>query len=993
MATNVFELFAKLSLDSSEFESGLTKAKDHASGFGKILSGAAKAGVAAIGAATTAVAGFAGASIKAGASFDSSMSQVAATMGFTVEELNTEGSAAAKTFEQLSSFAQEMGSTTAFSASQAADALNYMALAGYSAEKSMDMLPNVLNLAAAGGIDLAYASDMVTDAASALGLTTEQTGVMIDQFAAAASKSNTSVAQLGEAILTIGATAANVKGGTQELSTVLGALADNGIKGSEGGTHLRNMLLSLQTAAENGKVAFGDFSVQVYDADGNMRSMIDIIEDMKSGMNGMSQEAKDALISGVFNKTDLSSINALLNTSTERFEELGAAIEDSAGAAEDMAKIQLDNLQGDITLFKSALEGAQIAISDELTPSLREFVQFGSQGLSDLTAAFKEGGLSGAMESFGNILSEGLTMVVEGLPSAVNAGLELLKAVGQGIMDNIDVIVFAAWDVVETLMNSLVDATSGQESKIYEILSWIVGAFVENSMGIIDAGFQLIENLALGMANALPEYIPEMIDRIFTIFERLLQPGNISKLVNAGVSLIKGLLQGLINGAKMLIAWLPSIIKSVLDALKTAVPQIMQAAIDLIGMLVESLPEIISGLLNAIPDIIQMVVDTLVTLLPVLIDGVIQLVTMLADNLPQILTAIIDALPMIIQSVIDGLMELIPALVQGAIQLTIGVLSHLPEIIAAIIQAIPQIIEAIITGFMPLSDRVVELFSNIGTAISDWWSQKKADIANGWTEFIGNVKTWFEQLPYNLGYALADMIVKLGEWYTEAKEWVATSVSKFIESIVNWFAGLPNKIWNWLSETIKRIGTWITDTDAKVKAELPVVIEGIVKFFEELPGRAWDWGVDMINNFISGIGAMAQQAWDAVEGFAQGIADRLGFSEPELGPLSDFHTYAPDMMDLFAQGIRDNADVVNDAIADNFDFSDAIVSPEVDYQQVYQSNTEGALNQMISLLQQLVDKDYIIEPDEANIFRVVEKQNRQRTKATGYNSLAMVGGQ
>jgi hypothetical protein len=167
-----------------------------------------------------------------------------------------------------------------------------------------------------------------------------------------------------------------------------------------------------------------------------------------------------------------------------------------------------------------------------------------------------------------------------------------------------------------------------------------------------------------------------------------------------------------------------------------------------------------------------------------------------------------------------------------------------------------------------------------------------------------------------------------------------------------------------------------------------------VKFFEELPGKAWDWGVDMINNFINGIGAMAQQAWDAVEGFAQGIADRLGFSEPELGPLSDFHTYAPDMMDLFAQGIRDNADVVNDAIADNFDFSDAIVSPQVDYQQIYQSNAESALNQMVGLLQQIVDNGLGVElaPEADGIFRVVEKQNRQRTKATGYNSLAMAGG-
>lgn len=987
---NVFDLYAKISLDTSQYKAGLEDAKKSTGGLGSaIKSGfgsAVKVAGAALTAASTAVVGFGTAAVNAGATFDSSMSQVAATMGKTVDEIG-----------ELRDFAQEMGSTTAFSASQAADALNYMALAGYDAETSMSMLPNVLNLAAAGGIELATASDMVTDAQSALGLSLDETSEMVDKMAAASSRSNTSVAQLGEAFLTIGATARNLAGGTTELSTVLGVLADNGIKGAEGGTHLRNAILSLQTPTKAGTEALAALGMtydDMYDSAGNMRALPEIFMELQGKMEGMTQASKDAIVSGLFNKADLASINALLGTSADRWEELSAAIDDSAGAAQKMADTQLDNLQGDVTLFKSALEGAQIAISDELTPSLREFVQFGSEGLSQLTSAFKEGGLEGAMSALGNTLSQGLSMIVKGLPSAVNAGMELLKALAQGLMDNIDVIVFAAWDIVEMLMNSLVEATSGQDSKIFEIIDWIVGAFVENSMGIIDAGFQLIANLAEGIANALPEFIPATIDNLFTILERILAPNNINNLISAGVTLIKSLMQGMINGLKMIVAWLPDIFKAILNAVKTALPQIIEGAVELVTMLVESLPEIITGLLEAIPEMIQMIIDTIITLLPVFIDGLIQLVSAIADNLPQILTAIIDALPMIIQSVIDGLMELVPALVQGAIQLTIGVLTHLPEIIAAIIQAIPQIIEAIITGFLPLSDRVVGLFSDIGTSISEWWGQKKQDIANGWTEFIGNVKTWFEQLPYNLGVALADMILKLGEWYTEAKDWVATSLSKVIESIVNWFAGLPRKIWNWLVEVITKIGNWITDTDAKVKEEIPKIIENIAHFFEELPSRAWNWGVDMITNFVDGIKHMAQQAWDAVEGFAQGIADRLGFSEPELGPLSNFHTYAPDMMKLFAEGIADNADIVNDAIEKNFDFSDAIVSPEVDYQRVYQSDTTSALNQVVALLQEILDggMDISLEGDAREIFRVVETQNRQRTKATGYNSLAMAGG-
>lgn len=260
--------------------------------FSGALGSAVQMGVNAIAGLSNAVIGFGKSTVNAGMSFDSSMSQVAATMGYSLEELNTVGSEASATFEQLSTFAQEMGSTTAFSASEAADAINYMALAGYDAETSMQMLPNVLNLAAAGGIDLASASDMVTDAQSALGLSLDETSIMVDQMAAAASKSNTSVQQLGDAFLTIGANAKSLSGGTTELATALGILADNGIKGTEGGTHLRNIMLALNPTTDKAAAAWEALGVSAYDADGNLRPLEDTFADLNEAMEGMTDQEK-----------------------------------------------------------------------------------------------------------------------------------------------------------------------------------------------------------------------------------------------------------------------------------------------------------------------------------------------------------------------------------------------------------------------------------------------------------------------------------------------------------------------------------------------------------------------------------------------------------------------------------------------------------------------------------------------------------------------------
>lgn len=554
------------------------------------LGNAAKIGAAAIAGATTAIGAFGKASVDAGMQFDSSMSQVAATMGFSTDELNKSGSEAQKTFQQLRDFAQEMGSTTAFSASEAADALNYMALAGYDANTSMKMLPNVLNLAAAGGIDLASASDMVTDAQSALGLSLEETGVMVDQMAAASSKSNTSVAQLGEAFLTIGANAKSLSGGTQELSTALGILADNGIKGAEGGTHLRNIMMALNPTTDKAKDAWEQLGISAYDAQGNLRPLEDTFGDLNKAMEGMTDQEKTAMLSKMFNKTDLASVNALLATQSERWDELSGAIGDASGAAQDMAGVQLDNLSGDITLFQSALEGAKIAVSDQLTPSLREFVQFGSEGLSELTQSFKADGLTGAMEKFGELLSELLNKIIEMLPDMINAGIKLIDALGQGIMDNLPLILDSAIQIV-TMLGTYI---------------------IEHLDELIETGVQIIVTLALALADALPELIPTLVDTVLYIADILID--NIDLLVDAAIAIMVGLAEGIINALPRLIEKAPEIILKFADALIRNVPKLLKAAGEMIISLIKGLNDNLPDLLDAGANLIIKLIEKFMTL-------------------------------------------------------------------------------------------------------------------------------------------------------------------------------------------------------------------------------------------------------------------------------------------------------------------------------------------------------------------------------------------
>ena len=423
-------------------------------------------------------------------------------MGKTMEELESDIQTVTIGSEEwtgsLRDFAKKMGAETKFSATEAADALNYMALAGYDTKTSMETLPTVLNLAAAGGMDLATASDMVTDTQSALGLSLEETGVMVDQMAKAASKSNTSVAQLGDAMLKIGATARNIKGGTQELSTVLGVLADNGIKGSEGGTHLRNMLLSLQNPTDDAKGILDELGVSIYDSEGNMRSMIDVIGDLREDTEGLSQESKDAIVSGIFNKTDLAAVNALLGTSEERFRELSGAIGEASGAAKDMAETQLDNLSGDITIMQSAMEGLKIAISDGATPALRESVQ----GITEVIGGLND--LVSGVEGGSDRIKNGFAQVLAGIRTALPAIVEMFGSIMSAILEAIPDLVNSIVKILPSLFDKILTAIEGMIPNLMKVLPDLINVLADLGAKLAEHIPEILAELAKGIINCIP---------------------------------------------------------------------------------------------------------------------------------------------------------------------------------------------------------------------------------------------------------------------------------------------------------------------------------------------------------------------------------------------------------------------------------------------------------------------------------------------------------
>lgn len=328
---------------------------------------------------TAAVGGLGAAAVKVASDFDSAMSQVAAVSGATGKDL-----------EALRDKAREMGSKTKFSASEAAEAMNYMAMAGWKTGDMLSGIEGIMNLAAASGEDLATTSDIVTDALTALGLSAEDSGHFADILAAASSNANTNVAMMGETFKYCAPVAGALGFSAEDTAEAIGLMANAGIKSSQAGTAMRSMMTNLTGEVKFVGDAFGELTIQTTNTDGSMRSLGDILADCRAAFSQMSESEKAANAEALVGKNAMSGFLAVMNAAPGDIEKLNSAINNCDGTAEKMAATMQDNLAGQLTILKSQLEELAISIGEILMPYIRQIVGW-IQGLVDWLNSLDEG--------------------------------------------------------------------------------------------------------------------------------------------------------------------------------------------------------------------------------------------------------------------------------------------------------------------------------------------------------------------------------------------------------------------------------------------------------------------------------------------------------------------------------------------------------------------------------------------------------------------------
>nr|DAV36014.1 MAG TPA: minor tail protein [Caudoviricetes sp.] len=455
------------------------------------------------------------------------MSKVSAISGATGDSL-----------QSLTDKAKEMGAKTKFSASESASALQYMAMAGWNTESMLNGIDGIMNLAAADGLDLATTSDIVTDALTAFNLKASDSTHFADVLAKASSSANTNVSMLGESFKYVAPLAGTMGYSVEDVSLALGLMANASVKGSMAGTSLKTALSNLASPTEEMSNVMTQYGISISDAEGNALPLIDVMKQLREKFSGLSETEQAAAASTLFGKEAMSGMLAIINASDSDFDNLTKNINNADGAAQAMADTMQDNLQGQITILKSGLEGLGIEIYEGMSAPLQEAAVEAQNYVNRLTEAFKSGGLSKMIEEAGAIFGELAVKAAEAAPEMLNAAVDFLQAFVDGIANNADKLAKSAVDIIQTLITSV----------------------IEHAPDLIKAAKVIVSELVDNLNKLLPKELQAPVKEAVNTIKKSFENGGLKKAIDSVKNIVVNLGKAFTNVAKVV---LPPLSKAV----------------------------------------------------------------------------------------------------------------------------------------------------------------------------------------------------------------------------------------------------------------------------------------------------------------------------------------------------------------------------------------------------------------------------------------------
>lgn len=496
--------------------------------FGKIASTGLKGTVTAVTAVSGAISAVGGYAIKTGAEFESAMSRVQAISGATGRE-----------FDALKQQAMELGASTAFSASEAAEGMENLASAGFNTNEIMAAMPGMLDLAASSGEDLASSADIAASTLRGFGLEAEQAGHVADVLAKNAADTNAAVADTGEAMKYAAPVAHNFGISMEECAAAIGIMSDAGIKGGQAGTSLRGALSRLAKPTDDMKEIMNKLGLEFFDSNGKMISLTEQTKMLSEKMSNLTDEERNNALVTLYGQEALSGMLALVQAGSNKIASLTESYKNCDGAAAEMAKTMQDNLKASLEQVGGAAETFGIKVYESMSDDLKSAADTASESINQITDAFENGGLKGAVEEAGDVFAELSVDVANQAPKMVDSAVTFIQAFVGGIYDNRKQLISSAGVVASTITEGLA-----------ELLPTSVREPVENAIDEIEESFSngglkdavktvstTIENFGKGVSSVAKVALPPFTKGVDLLGRNL---DKVVPVLVAGYTALKG---------------------------------------------------------------------------------------------------------------------------------------------------------------------------------------------------------------------------------------------------------------------------------------------------------------------------------------------------------------------------------------------------------------------------------------------------------------------
>lgn len=882
MATDVGSAVGYLDLDISGFLSGLqsaqsqanTASKNIATTIGNNLQSAGKsmtsAGSTLTKTVTTPVLGLGTAAVKVTSDFESAMSKVSAISGATGGDLDA-----------LNKKAQEMGAKTKFSATESAEAFTYMAMAGWKTEDMLSGIDGIMSLAAADGLDLATTSDIVTDALTAFGLSASDSGHFADVLAKASSNANTNVSMLGESFKYAAPVAGALGYSAEDTAIALGLMANAGIKGSQGGTALRGSLTRLIKPTDDAAALMEQYGLSMTNADGSMKSLGEVMNMLRDKLGSLTEAEQAQVAAQIFGQEAMSGMLAIINASDSDYAKLTDAIYDADGAAQQMADTMLDNLSGQLTLLKSALEGLAIQFGEILMPYIKQFVtwlQNLTQKLQELTPEQKEqivkwAAIAAAIgpvlmvlgkltSSVGSIITTfgkipGAIAKAKSAFTAVSAAIGGISAPVVAVVAVIGVLIAAfanLWKTNEEFRNKMTAIWDGIKSKFESFAQGIVDRL--NALGFDFENFgEVVKAIWDGFCSVLAPIFEAAFEIISSVLGTVLDV--LTGILDVFIGIFTGNWEQCWNGIKEIFVGIWNGLVGILKSLGNMLLGIFDAVCGWFGTTWDetwtNIKQFFVDIWNGITSFFSNVISSIKTAVSNFITTIINFFAQLPTNIANFITNAYNS-----------------------------VVTWVSNMVAKAREMGQNFLNAVVSFFTNLPYKVGYFIGNTLTNIVIWVGNMVAKAREMGTNFLNNVVSFFTQLPGKILQFITSAFNNVQTWATNMVNKAREMGTNFINNVVSFFTQLPGKVLQFITSAFNNVQTWATNMANKAREMGTNFINNVVSFMQQLPGKIKQYLDSAINNLKTWVTQMGQKGKEAVQSLidnvksaASGIADKV----------------------------------------------------------------------------------------------------------------------